>query len=69
MLHAVIVLYLKLGGYARYVAEKQIDGIVCNMGYFYENSVNKKELIDYVKPFSWHNTALQYINFYKSVLF
>ena len=57
------------GGYARYVVEKQIDGSVCNMGYFYENSVNKKELIDYVKPFSWHNTALQYINFYKSVLF
>lgn len=49
--------------------KKQIDAIVCNMEYFYENSVNRKELVDYVKSFSWHNTALQYINFYKNVLF
>lgn len=57
------------GQYAYYVLEKQVDEILGSMDYFYMNSLDKQKLIDYAKPFSWHNTALQYIDFYKSVLF
>lgn len=52
-----------------YVLEKQVDEILDSMDYFYKNSLDNQNLIDYAKTFSWHNTALKYIDFYKSVLF